>query len=546
MTTTIQLRNIGMSGEIKDILPENMPINGVTSARNCRIESQSLRTFSDAREGTRFTPATVDFAQTFWRVDGDGVVMVKNDAGTISIIFVDTTGGEIDITPAAGLTESTLWYAIQVGEWFILTNGIEDPQYTTAALGIMVTLPGWPNATDGETNLDYKCKVIEVYKNFLVVVGVTKDGVFEPNMVKWSHPVSPGDTTTFWNFTDPTLLAGENILQEPGREILAAHPYRDTCMIYFDRKTWRMDQVGGQFVMSFQKVFDDDGILSPHGWANAHGEAYVYGRRDIYKHDGHNKTSLTDLRLTKYIYDSIDFRFDAHVEWYPKRNEVFFLSRTLAAGDGNFLLLYNTNHDAWTESQVTFNGEGVLSTLTVGPRLATGATAYDDWAAEVPPPIYTDFNDATYDTLDDTDQTITVYGTSKSQEVTYDLDYIGTSPPPSSLFRENLLIEHRGIDLDDDGQTTVGDKIVYLNRVYPQIHGTGSIQFTFGVSRTANEAIVWESPVIFNLSDPQDYAVDIRIAGRYLAYRIEKVPTLEVPLFSFTGMDIEIARVGEV
>ena len=535
MTTTIQVRGIGLAGEIKDILPENMPLGGVTSARNCRIESQSLRTFSNARIGTDFSPATVDFAQTFWRLDGDGEIAVENDAGTISIIFIDTTGGQTDITPVAALTDTNQWYAVQVGEWFILTNGVEVPQYTTSALPQMVDLPGWPS--------NYQTDVIEVYKNFIVAVGVTKDAVKSPLMIKWSHPVSPGDTTTFWDFTDPTLLAGENILQEPGREIIAAHPYRDTCMIYMDRKTWRMDQVGGEFVMNFQKVFDDDGILSAHGWTNAHGEAYVFGRRDIYKHDGHNKTSLTDLRLTKYIYDRIDFQFDTHVEWYPKRNEVFFLSRTQPSGDGDFLLLYNTSHDAWTESLVLFNGDGVLSSLTVGPRLSTGNTTYDDWG--VSGEVYTDFDDTTYADLSDTDETITVYGTSKSQAVIYDLDYSGTDPEPTALFRENLLIEHRGIDLDEDGTTTVGDKIIYLNRIYPQIHGSGSVRFTFGLARVANEDPTDQTSVTFNLDDPQDYAVDVRMAGRYLSYRIEGVVGQDVPLFSFTGMDLEVAKVGE-
>ena len=532
-----------MAGEIKDILPENMPLSGVTSARNCRIESQSLRSFSNARIGTTFSPDTIRFGQTFWRIEGDGQIVVReNVAGPpdVSILFIDITGGLTDITPVANLTQSDTWYAVQVGEWFILTNGIEDPQYTTAALPQMVTLPGWPNATDGETNLDYKADVLEVYKNFIVAVGVTKDGTKERNMVKWSHPVSPGDTTTFWNFTDPTLLAGENILQEPGREIVALQPFRDTCMVFFDRKTWRMDNVGGEFVMNFQKVFDDDGCISAHGWANAHGEGYVFGRRDIYKHDGHNKTTLTDLRLTKYIYDTIDPSFEVHVEYYPKRNEVFFLTRTQPSGDGNLLLLYNTPHDAWTESLVEFNGTGVLTTLTTGPRLSTGTDTYDDWTTE----IYTDFEDTTYADLVDSDETVTVYGTSVSQAVNYDLDYNGTDPAPTSLFRENLLIEHRGIDMDEDGQSTVGDKIIYLNRVYPQIHGTGSVIFTFGVSRTANEPIVWEPSITFDLDDPQDYAVDVRIAGRYLAYRIEPGP--EVPLFSFTGMDLEIANVGEV
>lgn len=535
----IPLRNIGIAGEIKDILPENMPAQGLTSARSMRIESQALKTYSNAREiGVDPVGETTVFGQTFWRVGGDGQITVKHvDAGlTVKVLFVDQAGGEIDITPAGGLTQSPHWYAVQTSEWFILTNGIEAPQFTTTSLPVMVDLPGWP--------ANYTAKVIESLKSTLVAISITKDGTFIPSMLKWSHPISPGDTTTFWDFSDPTLLSGETVLQEPGRELVALQPFRDTCMVYFDRATWRMDFVGGQFVYDFSRVFNDDGCASPHGWANSHGEAFVFGHRDIYRHDGHNKASMTDKRLTKYIYDITNFDFNIHGEFYPKRNEIYFLIRTTASGDGDLMLIYNTVHDAWTEVSCRdpATGTGLLSGLTVGPRLSTGLVAYDDWTTEV----YTDFSDTRYADLVGSDETVTLYGISESQSRTYDLDYSGVTPPATTIFRDGVYIEHLGIDLDELSEG-VGAKIIYLNRVYPQIHGTGEVVFRFGTSRTANSPVDWLPSIIFSLDDAaelQDYAVDVRIAGRYLSYSIEPGPLL--PSFSYTGLDLDVSKVGAV
>ena len=48
MNNTIPLRQIGLAGQIKDISNSDIPVTGVRSARSCRIEDQTLRSFSDA------------------------------------------------------------------------------------------------------------------------------------------------------------------------------------------------------------------------------------------------------------------------------------------------------------------------------------------------------------------------------------------------------------------------------------------------------------------------------------------------------------------
>ena len=48
MNTTIPVRQVGLAGQIKDITNSDIPLQGVRSARSCRIEDQALRSYSDA------------------------------------------------------------------------------------------------------------------------------------------------------------------------------------------------------------------------------------------------------------------------------------------------------------------------------------------------------------------------------------------------------------------------------------------------------------------------------------------------------------------
>lgn len=354
-------------------------------------------------------------------------------------------------------------------------------------------------------------------------------------MVKWSHPYADGDTTTYWDHTDPTILAGENLLSEPGREITALQPFRDSLMIYFDRRTWKANFVGGQYVFNFEQVFTDDGCVGPHSHVVTHDGAIVFGHRDVYIHDGFTKRSLTDGKMTRYIYDTVDLTFPPVGAWYPKRNEVYFLCRSYASGDGNLLFIANTIHEyAFTEVVAELNGDGILKHIGVGPRPSDGAVVYTDWTTET----YDEFGDTTYSQLSGEDETVTLLGVSESQGVVWNMDYAGASGLVTT-FRRDAMIEHRAIDLDEMGMGA--NKIIYLNRILPQMSGTGVVKFTIGTHETPEGSISWKAAATYNLDDDTDYAVDVRAAGRYLAYRIEPNDPADPALFSLSGMDLEVS-----
>ena len=129
-------------------------------------------------------------------------------------------------------------------------------------------------------------------------------------------------------------------------------------------------------------------------------------------------------------------------------------------------------------------------------------------------------------------------GASVSQNVIWNMDYSGATNPVT-IFRRDALIEHRAIDLDELGMGA--NKIIYLNRILPQMSGAGVVKFTLGTHATPAGSITWKPPVTYDLDDDTDYAVDIRAAGRYLAYRIEPNDPALPALFSLSGMDLEVS-----
>jgi len=536
MNKTIPLRQIGLAGEIKDIANSDIPTQGVRSARSIRIQDQSLSSFSNASVFLDdVANETFLFCHPFTRSSGDGWIVVSKVTGspdTIKVEFVDLTGSKTDVSPPVSMsTTATEWQAVQLGSYFIITNNsaVDNPHWTSAALAQMVDLPGWPTT--------YKCNVLSVYKNILVAVGISKSGGSgeESRMVKWSHPFADGDTQTYWDHTDPTLLAGETLLAEPGGNLTALQPVRDSLMIYFERRTWKADFIGGEYVLEFKKVFEDDGCVGPLSHAITSDGAVVFGYRDIYVHDGFSKQSISDQKNTRYLYDTLNLNFKPVAAYYPKRNEVVFLCRSYSSGDGNLFFIANSIHNyAFTQVVAELNGNGILKHIAVGPRPADSSVNYSGLTSET----YEDFGDTTYAQMSGADETVSLLGVSSYSGVVWNMDYAGATNPVTT-FRRDAMIEHRAIDLDEAGEGA--NKIIYLNRIIPQMAGQGVVKFTVGTHATAEGSIDWKASVTYDLDDDTDYAVDVRAAGRYLAYRIEPNDTSNPALFSLNGLDIEIS-----
>ena len=271
-----EVRGFGLSGLIKDSPATRRDASMLSVADNVRIQDGALSTIPTPITAIDFGGRIPAWSQPFYLTDENGghVVAFTNN----TVVFFSATRQEYDITPADITTVDRL-HGCQVNDIFVLTNGVDHPWQITQGQLLqnqqMEHLVNWP--------AEYRASVFEGLKGYCVAAGIRINETRQRSMVKWSHPLSPGDEAFFWDHTDPSLLAGENVLGVAGRDIEGLQPLRDNMIIYFDLAVWRMSIVGGDLVMGFARLFTDDGAVGKDAFTDYDGRAIVVGHRDIYE-----------------------------------------------------------------------------------------------------------------------------------------------------------------------------------------------------------------------------------------------------------------------
>jgi hypothetical protein len=135
----------------------------------------------------------------------------------------------------------------------------------------------------------------------------------------------------------------------------------------------------------------------------------------------------------------------------------------------------------------------------------------------------------------------TTVGLTKSRIYGLDLASGGRlSAPIEPEALKPALIERIGIDMDDMGSPLTAYKS--LLGFYPQIGIDGevnTVSFQFGATDTTGIQPLWTTPQIFN--PVSQNKIDVRIAGRYLAYRLIQTGLSD---FSLSGFDVRANQRG--
>ena len=520
------IEQFGVQGIVLDIPETGRTFQQLNYATNTRCQDREIATIPAAVEELALdaekTPA---HAHPFWMSDDSGGHVICYTDGTIE--YVNSAREVSDVTPTVAPSPSDYWYAAQINNMFVLTNGIDAPWQWTQDQALSAT-PLEPMKNWDST---YRARIIEAYKSHLVAGDIRISGAERRSLIKWSHPLSPGDDQFFWDHTDTTLLAGENELAVAGRSINGLQPLRDNCVIYFDKSVWRMTYVGGTFVMSFSRIFSDDGTVGPHAHCDIDGHAIVVGYRDIYTHDGFNKRSLSDGKVTDWFYSNALLSRGMQAMLYTQRREVWMSYPTRSElDDYNLALIYNVDRGSFTTMRMDGpNNLGSARHLYMGPQFSDEAATRDYDTAEE---SYNDSTDASYNILGRSDVESVFYKLSGEEKNLQLMDTArNTCHDPANVFIEvsKTKLEHLF--------PTTGDKIRYISRLFPRMTGAGSVEVSLGVGMTPTAPVEWKPWVKFNLQE--DHALDFRAAGRYVGLRI-KLPAGEVSQFSITGFDIEV------
>jgi len=202
----VRVPNAGQVGVNKDLSTHEIPMGVWTDCQNIRfLDGMAWQFYGHG--GVYSTPSVTPYHLLPITNAGDPQWIY---AGASSIHNVRISGGSVIHTDLSGATYTAAeneWVSTVLGGIPILNNGNDAPQRWDLNLANNFTdLDNWPANTT--------CKSMRTYKNFLVALGVNKNGSDYPYMVKWSSPADPGTVPTTWDETDATQDAGETDLSE--------------------------------------------------------------------------------------------------------------------------------------------------------------------------------------------------------------------------------------------------------------------------------------------------------------------------------------------
>lgn len=304
--------SVGDVGIIKDLSAHELPINAWTDGNNVEFVNGYVKQCLGYSAVSSAPTSSMQHVMMFKNGATEDILYC---CGT-SVYVSQSYGSPTNITGpsiyfAAWNTTSCLLSGIP-----ILNDGYNVPQYWDKT--ITHTLANLTNWQAG-----YLCGALRSYKNYLVALDVTKSGTRYPYMVKWSHPADPGSLPASWDQTDATKDAGEYDLAEGGDLVVDGLQLRDSFIVYKENSAWRMDYVGGDYVMRFAKIDNMAGIAQRGAVVDIGGRHVVYTGSDLMIHDGINAKSVMDGKVREYIIRYIQGGDQAFLLHVPARKCVW-------------------------------------------------------------------------------------------------------------------------------------------------------------------------------------------------------------------------------
>ncbi len=535
----LPVRGVGDIGVVTDVRPYDLPITAWADARNIRFRNKRLSRASVFKNLNYALPFTdVPLAAIDSSVDGnEGCIVVPQADGIIRQLFNGVTS-DVSPTPAWGPTVSRITSA-RLGGITYLNSEDTGPLYRVSpAIPAFAVLPALPS--------DVRAKTLRSYRDYIVCLNVSKGAIHYPNMIKWSDVVQAGAPPSDWDVTDLSSHAGENIINDSKGELIDGVTLGNTFILYGSEETYRMSYIGTPLIFAVEKLFDDMGVNGQDCAVEIDGKHYVFGKDQIYMHDGIQKISISDGKINERIFGRIKFvkRSQCFVFQNPNQSEIFFCyPSTSDAAEWNLEDTHGCN-----EAAVYNYTTGVWSFVDL-----PGVTA----ALMASSPETTTWDDlGTWDTLpsswrsyEGAEPQLPVLLSTGNLTLTHDaqlyfLDnlkdgFISNTIDTRLLFAG--FVETSIKDTDEMGGTLSSTKLV--SNLFPQalaMSPDAYLEVSVGSASTPSSAVTWSNPVLFY--PETDYKCDFRVSGRYLSMRFVIPSEHDIML---SGFDINISVVAE-
>lgn len=532
----LPIRKLGQFGVISDVNPYDLPINAVSKANNVRFVDGKIVRANVFRSILNTTASTPVFTAAIKSANDFDKIIVADRNG---FVYTVQNGAETDVTETTwSSTNSDDPYTYTYLQGIAYINRPDHvPWYLSASASDFAKLTNW--------NSGWRCASLRAFKDYLIALNVTKSSTNYPTMFKWSDIAQYGSVPGSWDETDATKSAGENIIGDMKSPIIDGAILRDLFVIYSSDQIWLVEETGQSDVFRSRRAFDGLGIMSQNCVVEVEGKHFVFGKNDIYVHDGSSFESLVDGTNRKYIFDNLNYNKFAScfVMHNPLQSEVLFAYVSGDADAGftsttyaNRGAIYNYSSKTWTFVDLPNVGAMTIADISVtktysgvsGTWDGFGGTWYNQEAAgrkvifAVAPASSGD-------------------GITASRLYGYESSSAGILPfSVTTEANKKSLIERIGIDLDETGEELRAYKV--MTSIYPQMHvqnGDQSVNFKFAGVTFPDVTASFGTAKTFNPT--LGYKVDTREGGRYIAWQMTSDDFYD---FELSGFDASVVSTG--
>jgi hypothetical protein len=531
------VRQLGALGIVTDLAPEELPPNAWTSGVNVRFvngrvnRGMVFREWFDVEDDTSPTPVELDDVQAIFSfTDENGIdkLILPREGGEIasytSGVYADVSYGSL-----SPVTVTTTWtHTVLAGISYLATGDLPYPLRYDVNLGTYTVLTNWPANTS--------CKAIRTYGDYLIAINITDNGTERRRMFMWSNPALDGEEPDSWDSADPAQLAGFNITAREPIELIDGLELGGAFFLYSPAQVYRL-QLNG----STSSVFDltmafDGGVISPNCVVEVGGQHFVFGREDVYTHDGITPRSIAHGRVQEFIFSTMnrELAHKAYVVHEEKLKEIHFcyVSRDELVGfEGatfcNRAAVYNYTNDTWSFIDLPNTIGGTYASPGVSQLWSTMTGSWAEmggsWASMA----------------DSVRKALITVSRPLADQITVTRALVGDTVtgskvalPISSETIKPAVLRRIGIDLG-----APPSDVKMISRAMPKAHPrdiAGITSWRFGAYDFRVDDIVWSTARSF---DPAtEYKVDREASGRNLAVEVSQTDTDD---FSLTGVDLE-------
>lgn len=532
----LPIRTLGQVGVVTDVNPYDLPVNGISKANNVRFKDGSILRSNVFRSVLATTASTPVFTFAIRQTGDFDKIGIGDKNGFVYTYKNDT---ETDVTPASWSSSNsdepyTYTYLQNVA---YLNRPDHVPWYFKSTSTDFAALPNW--------NSNWRCKSFRAYKDYLIALNVTKSTTEYPTMVKWSDIAQLNDYPSSWDETDTTKSAGENVLGDMKTPIVDGFSLRDVFVIYSGDQIWLMEETGDSLVFRFRKLFDNLGLMSQNCAVEVEGKHFVFGRNDIYVHDGSSFQSIVNGTVRNYIFGNLNYKktYRCFVTHNPLFKEITFayVSGDTDAGFSdteyaNRGAVFNYASNTWSFIDLPNVGMMTLANFSSARTYTNVSSQWEDVGG-----TWYNQDAAGRDVIFAVSPSQSSAGLTASRLYGYETSSNGVLPfAVSSEATKQAYVERIGIDLDEIQAELKSYKVI--SAIYPQIktqNSNQSLVFSFAGGTTPLAPMTFSTTSTFNPTT--DYKVDTREGGRYLGWRMTSNDYYD---FELSGFDANVVSTG--